>query len=220
LPDEHCGTGQWNHSPIAQWPWPNVWLGATICNQLEADRDILKLLAAPARVRFLSIEPMLGPVDLTHVFDRTNGSVVWRNVIETREANPAHGELAAAFGPESQCNRVDWVITGGESGPGARPMHPSWARSIRDECAAAGVPFFFKQWGEYVQHRQSGRDLSFCYENSREGGWLESDGSYSSGENAQPRAAVDSAQVFRLGKRKAGRLLDGMEHNAYPEIVR
>ncbi|MGM3015920.1 DUF5131 family protein, partial [Bacillus cereus group sp. BC329] len=92
----------------------------TVVNQEEADRDIQKLLAVPARVRFLSIEPMLGPVDLKMDLRATG-------------------------------RHVDWVICGGESGPGARPMYPDWARSLRDQCKAAGVPFLFKQWGEWAQ---------------------------------------------------------------------
>lgn len=106
-----------------QWPWPNVWIGATVCSQEEADRDIPKLLDVPARVLFLSIEPMLGPIHLP-----------------TAKAFGLHG-----FGVHVR--GVDWVICGGESGPNARPMHPNWALSLRDQCAAAGVPFLMKQMG-------------------------------------------------------------------------
>jgi protein gp37 len=102
---------------------PNVWIGATICNQAEADRDIPKLLRVPAAVRFLSIEPMLGPINL-------------RNLLFYDTARTVRA--------------IDWVIVGGESGPHARPMHPEWVRSVRDQCAAAGVPFLFKQWGEWL----------------------------------------------------------------------
>jgi len=105
------------HLIAHQWrngrPPKNVWLGATVVNQEEADRDIPKLLAVPAAKRFLSIEPMLGPMLLQ----------------------------------EHALSRIDWVIVGGESGPGARPIHPDWARSIRDQCAAAGVALFVKQMG-------------------------------------------------------------------------
>lgn len=112
----------------------NVWIGATIVNQEEADRDIPKLLAVPARVRFLSMEPLLGSVDLRfHIYSeptgnfRTHGG---KRQFELRR--PADGGL-------------HWVIAGGESGAGARLMHPDWARSLRDQCSAAGVPFFMKQ---------------------------------------------------------------------------
>lgn len=124
-------------NPAAQaegriWPLPNVWLGATICNQAEADRDIPKLLATPAAVRFLSIEPMLGPIDL------------WSMTTADGAKYNALSEWMIP-GADPLERRIDWVIVGGESGPKARPMHPDWARSLRDQCAAAGVPFFMKQ---------------------------------------------------------------------------
>ena len=100
--------------------FPNVWLGATVVNQEEADRDIPKLLAVPAAKRFLSIEPMVSHIDIKSYLNR-------------------HMEHAVL--------RIDWVIVGGESGPGARPMSPDWARSIRDQCEEAGVALFVKQMG-------------------------------------------------------------------------
>ncbi len=106
-------------------PLPNVWLGVSVEDQAAADERIPLLLATPAAVRFLSCEPLLGPIDL---FNIRHGSDNDLPVLGTQ------------WGP-------DWVIVGGESGPGARPMHPDWARSLRDQCAATGVPFFFKQWG-------------------------------------------------------------------------
>lgn len=125
-------------SLLDMMPLPNVWIGATIVNQAEADRDITKLLAVPAAKRFLSMEPLLGPVSLR-----------WLS------AWPENAP-ATAQSPTGSTNhldglrRLDWVIVGGESGPGARPMHPDWARSLRDQCNAAGVPFLFKQWGEWL----------------------------------------------------------------------
>jgi protein gp37 len=120
----------------------NVWLGATVVNQEEADRDIPKLLATPARVRFLSMEPLLGPVDLQRAFRPVcdHGSV------------PGPGGVGGVTCPACEgfgCRRgVDWVIVGGESGPHARRLNGDHARSLRDQCAAAGVPFLFKQWGD------------------------------------------------------------------------
>ena len=116
-------------SPLDMMPLPNVWLGATVVNQEEADRDIPKLLAVPAAKRFLSIEPMLGPMLLP--FERL------------REWN----RMALLYQQEHAVSRIDWVIVGGESGPGARPMHPDWVRSLRDQCQAAGVALFVKQMG-------------------------------------------------------------------------
>lgn len=103
---------------------PNVWIGATVVNQTEADRDVPKLLATPAAVRFLSIEPMLGPIDLD--------AALWSY------EGPKH----------TARNLLHWVICGGESGHGARSMPPEWARSLRDQCNEAGTRFLFKQWGK------------------------------------------------------------------------
>lgn len=104
---------------VLRWPLTNVWIGATMVNQAEYDRDVPKLLATPASVRFLSIEPMLGPIDLGYL----------------REWTASNRRL------------IDWVIVGGESGHKARAIRPGWVESIRRQCAGAGVPFFFKQWG-------------------------------------------------------------------------
>lgn len=104
---------------------PNVWLGVSVENQKAADERIPLLLQCPAAVRFLSCEPLLGPVNL--------------RVHESLMALRARGKAVA----------VDWVIAGGESGPGSRPMHPAWVRSLRDQCAESGVPFLFKQWGDH-----------------------------------------------------------------------
>lgn len=123
-------------------PWPNVWLGATIVNQAEADRDIPKLLAVPAARRFLSMEPLLGPVDLTSI-EVFGGDAEIYPLKGTTDCVDDEGA------PTHDVPALDWVIVGGESGPGARPMHPDWARSLRDQCVAAGVPFLFKQWGNW-----------------------------------------------------------------------
>jgi protein gp37 len=104
-----------------RWPLPNVWLGVSVENQHFADERIPLLLQTPAAVRFISAEPLLGPVDLGFAFVSDNPWMVQQH--------------------------VDWVIVGGESGPRVRPTDPDWIRSMRDQCVAAGVPFFFKQWG-------------------------------------------------------------------------
>ena len=120
------------------WPLPNVWLGVSVEDQTRADERIPHLLAAPAAVRFLSCEPLLGAVDATAI-RRTQGAGFMR---------PLDGRF----------NRIDWVICGGESGPNARPMDPAWARSLRDQCVAARVPFFFKQWGGWLALSQGAAD--------------------------------------------------------------
>jgi protein gp37 len=108
-------------------------------------------------------------------------------------------------------NRIDWVIVGGESGPGARPMHPDWARSLRDQCQEAGVPFLFKQFGEWAPHRtvaggDEGGDIRRGHVRYLQGDGREPDGHFRKGD----------AAVARVGKKAAGRLLDGREWNGYP----
>ena len=113
-------------------PWPNIWLGVTVENQEQADKRIPILLDTPAAVRFVSIEPMLGPIDLTCVKGRTVGTF------------DALADHADGDGPA-----LDWVICGGETGPRARMLRPDWAVDLLMQCNAAGVPFFFKKWGSY-----------------------------------------------------------------------
>jgi protein gp37 len=151
---EQAMRDQGDDTENAGWPWANVWIGATVVNQAEADRDIPKLLEVPARVRFLSIEPMLGQIDLTrvqwpgkHKVDVLRGGA-W-------DVPSWHG----GFTNHSDMGRVHWVIAGGESGPNARPAHPDWFRSLRDQCAAAGVPFFMKQMGGARDKRGALADL-------------------------------------------------------------
>ena len=160
---------------------PNVWIGATVVNQEEADRDIPKLLEVPARVRFLSIEPMLGAIDLRPY------------LIGHEEAGTPFDGARTVGGCKSWTPPVDWVIAGGESGPGARAAHPDWFRSLRDQCAAAGVPFLFKQWGEWLGAMQDGDP------------------------ERDPTHINASSEPIRIGKKAAGRLLDGVEHNGFPE---
>lgn len=169
------------------WLPPNVWLGATICNQAEADRDIPKLLAVPARVRFLSIEPMLGPINLG-----------------------VYGHRMGA--PDSAIRGViDWVIVGGESGPQARPMHPDWVRSLRDQCAASGAPFHFKQWGEWAPRGPESMGYALVDNVPRIR-------LTDRGENGQRLGARGGNDTWmqRVGTKAAGRLLDGIEHNDFP----
>ena len=118
----------------------SVWLGVTVVNQEEADRDIPKLLAVPAAKRFLSMEPLLGPVDLTHI-EVFGGDAEIYPLKGTTDCVDEEGA------PTADVPALDWVIVGGESGPNARPMHPDWVRSIRDQCQAAGVALFVKQMG-------------------------------------------------------------------------
>lgn len=120
------------HEWVNGRPPANVWIGTTVEDQQRADERIPFLLEIPARVRFLSCEPLLGPLKIDHIRLADNQ---WFPM-----------------------QHLHWVICGGESGPGARPMNPEWARSLRDQCQAAHVPFFFKQWGG-VNKKSTGRIL-------------------------------------------------------------
>ncbi|MDE7371286.1 MAG: phage Gp37/Gp68 family protein [Desulfovibrio sp.] len=126
------------------WPLPNLWVGATICNQEEAEGKIHFLLDTPAARRFLSVEPMLDPITLGDISVCAEcGS--WVGVKYPRFGTPFCEECGAD--PVATKLGLGWVICGGESGPGARPMHPDWVRHLRDQCVEAGVPFYFKGWG-------------------------------------------------------------------------
>ena len=126
---------------------PNIWIGTSVEDQHRADERIPHLLRVPARVRFLSCEPLLGPVDLS-------GSTVDGVWIDQEYAD-LNNELGRVV--EAEGWPIHWVIVGGESGAGARPMHPEWARSLRDQCQAAGVAYFLKQMGGA---RDKGGDLA------------------------------------------------------------
>jgi protein gp37 len=221
-------------------PLENVWLGATVVNQAEADRDIPKLLAVPARVRFLSIEPMLGPIDLQKACTGScpNGDCFrhgsGRRVVVDSENG---GTLAECIC--SRLNGLHWVIAGGESGPHARPTHPDWFGSLRDQCSSAGVPLLFKQWGEWLPVCQ--QDEAFTtrlYRSNRKAALHEDQGAlddcygrtcivpygviHHDGTLHQPLepmaflVGTGAMTTFKVGKKAAGRLLDGVEHNAFP----
>jgi protein gp37 len=194
------------------WPLPNVWLGVSVENQKAADERIPLLLQTPAAVRFLSCEPLLGKLSLDRV-----GPGPWPLF------GPLSGYCSKHF-PRHHCHcdrqqaSIDWVIAGGESGPNARPMHPDWVRSLRDQCADAGVPFFFKQWGEYVTYIDREKDdpdwaLDYSKRYADEGRtqWLNLAGGRGfHGERFHV--------MRRIGKSLAGNLLDGQKHHAFPEV--
>lgn len=125
----------------------NIWLGVSVENQKRADERIPILLQIPAKVRFVSVEPMLGPVDLARI--KLSQHTTFDCLATYAYSNPNHVPY--------QGNRLDWVILGGETGPGARPMHPDWARSVRDQCQEAGVPFFFKNMGSAHEPELAGK---------------------------------------------------------------
>lgn len=200
-----CGTS--GSPPEAEdWPLPNVWLGVSVENQATADERIPLLLQCPAAVRWLSCEPLLGRVDLCEHL-----GMWWNQTMGCFEGTGQQINARRFMGQK----RVGWLVAGGESGHGARPMHPDWARSLRDQCAAAGVPFFFKQWGEWeVASAANGWTGSLMPATGERLTWLGSDG-----RTANPSGLnlPNAYAMARGGKRKTGRLLDGIEHNAYPE---
>jgi protein gp37 len=150
----------------------NVWMGATVVTQEEADRDIPKLLAIPARVRFLSMEPLMEYVDILRYL---------------------------------QTLGLDWVIVGGMSGRTATPMHPRWAAALRDQCASTGTAFLFKQWGEWAPANDNAIATSFTAKDLRLVPFRAGD-----------RNWHGAANMAYVGKKKAGRLLDGVAHDGFP----
>lgn len=205
---------------------PNVWLGTSVEDQTRADERIPHLLATPAALRFLSMEPLLGPVDLTMIqFPNDRGGMECWDALDLHlvDNEPM---------PAGNCEgTINWVIVGGESGPGARPMHPDWARSLRDQCAAAGVPFFFKQWGAWLpifEHPWNAIAAESCPDPAAQspfdhvvwdgerweamnGCWDDSDSWYVAQSYSEPEQ-----ELARVGKKRAGRLLDGREHSDFP----
>jgi hypothetical protein len=193
----------------AWWPLPNVWLGVSVEDQAAADERVPDLLATSAAVRWLSCEPLLGPVDLKRI-----STFAFRGA-EVLDA--LTGTLEGMFGdPCGRLPALDWIVVGGESGHGARPMHPDWARSLRDQCAAAGVPFHFKQWGAWELSLDRERDdpdwradYTNDYVDRGKSRWLNLAGGC--GFHGE-RFVV----MRNVGKKAAGRLLDGVEHNDLP----
>ncbi|OYW97488.1 MAG: hypothetical protein B7Z14_17555 [Bosea sp. 32-68-6] len=191
---------------VTTWP-KHAGLLVTVCNQDEAGRDIPRLLALKAKLGIpwvgVSAEPLLGPIDFTNIVPP-----------DRYEMNALHG---FDFDQGTHCERLDWIIVGGESGPNARPMHPDWARAIRDQCAAAGTAFFFKQWGSWmplinreIDDPDWRRDYSYRYADNDRTRWLNLEG----GRGFHG----DRFHIMgRASKAKAGRLLDGVTHDAMPE---
>lgn len=197
-------------------PLPNVWLGVTAEDQPNADARIPFLLDTPAALRFVSIEPMVGPVDLYNGDpDPRLGGHQARHTFIGDWWEPGDNPK----GPSR--HGLDWVICGGESGKDARAIHPDWARSLRDQCAAAEVPFFFKQWGEWAPHKPlPGGDLGADVRAGRV------TTVHPTGESdvevfkrTGGRSTISGSRYMaRVGKKTAGRTLDGRTHDAFPSI--
>lgn len=199
--------------PQPHWPLPNVWLGVSTENQRWADIRIPALLDTPAAVRFISAEPLLGSIDLRQSFAKWVPPIdhqAWATADKTKVPGGVEEMLRVR-------DVLHWVIVGGESGPGARPMHPDWARALRDQCTAAGVPFLFKQHGEYVE----------ATEPVPSDRWLTGDGITHDepwhpdqiGAPAGKWSPYPDVVMRRVGKKAAGRELDGQTWDQYPAAV-
>lgn len=174
------------------WPLPNVWLGVSAEDQKAADERIPLLLKTPAAVRWVSAEPLLGPVDLSAYLS-------------------------------SPATSLDWVVAGGESGPNARPMHPDWARHLHDQCFATSTPFFFKQWGEWAPRSQcyhtltNGHSAADLDPNATKWPCIRLTSSGHDGRDLAHASNGDDCYMQKVGKTLAGRLLDGVLHDAFPQ---
>lgn len=195
LVDEAC---EYEHGETWQSLWTqgeapeNIWIGTTVENQEQADKRIPELLKIPAQVRFLSCEPLLGPVELYKWMKGDGHDQPWME-------------------------GIDWVIAGGESGPGARPAHPDWFRSLRDQCTAAGVPFLFKQQGEWQYGSKIGSVNHIVLSDGRHGETPQDIGWSLTQPNADHRwHALNPTMMAKVGKKAAGRILDGREWNELP----
>lgn len=175
----------------------NVWLLTSIATQADADRNIPELLKCRDLVPVLGVsaEPLLGPINLQGACIAACGNGGRCSRDDETGHRIIQDSTEGGMWVECICSRlngISWVIVGGESGPHARPMHPDWARSIRDQCQAAGVPFFFKQWGEFAPCRHK------C---------------------TNGHEFPDGQRMWRLGKKNSGRELDGREWNEFPEVT-
>ncbi|HYF16322.1 MAG TPA: phage Gp37/Gp68 family protein [Ramlibacter sp.] len=199
-------------------PRRNIQLGVSVEDQPNADERIPHLLATPAAVRFVSVEPMLGRIRLDAITNRAPppqpGQV--RDIDPWDEHNALSGVGVSKMGFERTGGpKLDWVIAGGESGPGARPVHPLWIKSLRDQCEAARVPFFFKQWGEWGPSEQvalAAPGRAFEADAMR---YANLDGTFSPVGIGHPRKP-GCPTLIRAGKKVTGRLLDGRLHDEFP----
>lgn len=214
---------------IPSIPLRNVWLGTTVENQDMANLRVPLLLDTPAAKRFLSCEPLLGPVDLSGPLNvvphlRTPVSAATLRPVGPTESGWIQSYRMSTGEPIP--SRLDWIIAGGESGPKARPMHPDWARSLRDQCEAAGVPFLFKKWGEYLPVGQTLAGFGKVHGATavkpgrmklHYGGTPQQAPKHAFAEHGvEFTSAPDGRLTFRVGKKGAGRLLDGVQHDGVP----
>ena len=209
----HKRIGYSQFGKLLNWPLKNLWLGVSIEDQQTANERTPLLLLTPAAKRLVSVEPMLGTVNVKKYL---------RYYCDCGICNFCNGGNSP--------DMIDWVICGGETGPSARPMHPDWVRSLRDQCAAANVPFFFKSWGEWLPISQMAGDAESLYYPRPEYDPNASrkckcqTGSLQFSGNLLPVGSLGawgsgSMQTFKVGKKAAGALLDGQECRQFPEVA-
>jgi hypothetical protein len=230
-------------------PKPNFWAGVTVCTQKEADEKIPILLATPIENRFVSIEPMLEAIDISQYLNyyyfqcescdhrESNPELVCPTCAEFDENNDNPDEcpdcgLLHGENPISECSKcggetyqqsptLDWIIVGGETGADARPMHPDWVRTIRDQCEQWKKPFFFKGWGEWLPDDNHILDYEARWgappENPSRYAQIGVEGEFCPGHFFLCDPSGYLLTVFKVGKRFSGRTLDGREWNDVPK---
>jgi protein gp37 len=182
-------------------PYENIWIGTSVEDQQTANERIPHLLKCPAALRYLSVEPMLGEIDIKSIKYKNIYHPHTGEFIASLYCNPLTGWCATSeYSATENGPKVGWVICGGESGHNARPMHPNWVRKLRDQCQNAQVPFMMKQWGEWHPNCLCTGTFKHCK------------------TTARPMPGSRGV-MFRCGKH-AGRMLDGVIHDEYPEVKR
>lgn len=221
------------------FPLPNVWIGVSVEDQQTANERIKILQQIPAAVRFLSCEPVLEPIDINEAYNS------YRQFGPICSSCTGSGHYHDNFNtPCPDCKQtgindeaIHWVIAGGESGHNARPMHPDWIRSLRDQCKAAAVPFFFKQWGEYMPLEFDAQPPFRYFSNNPKklidahgidvlDAETSEAGYYNGHRFVDPMESIliceetesEQCDFLKVGKKRAGRVLDGSIHNEYPKI--
>ena len=207
------GMGKPGATTPAPWPLPNVWLGISAENEKYLEERGLLLARAPAALRFLSLEPLLGPIseDSLGSFLDPGGYCCGG------EMGCIAGCWAASYPRDEETGQyasIDWVIVGGESGDNARPMHPDWPSTIQYQCEFSQVPYFFKQWGEWKEWAPGDRGV-VRHVSARDGKHGPNPG-YVDGERA---VRADTRPMAKVGKKAAGCVLDGKTHKEFPREV-
>lgn len=193
-----------------EWPLSNVWFGTSTENQEQAEKRIPILLQIPAAIRFVSCEPLLGPIDL--------GDIAYNDIGGESHINSLYCDIPNEDDEQFNGATLDWVIAGGESGPKAKPMHPNWIYSLLDQCTASKTPFFFKQWGEWKDGSNYPKKNNIIvlnngeYSNWDNDEWKKLSKKYSSDQWNK----LDAKVMSRVGKKKAGCLLDEKEYKQFP----